>query len=222
MFKKHIIESFSLANKNLDIYLLGIFILLLQTFIAKFNNLLSFLTIFIGFGFYISIPLFIEDKIKTKVLNLKKVFTTTMKNSRRLIIPIILAVCITLLLFFSLMFMLGIQKTQDTLSLLAKDNLILGILSILSSPFSFTSIYFSIEGIGILKALGESFKISIEHPKSLFLIAILSVVSLVLRSLVLSLYADELGNFIFAAITQYFGLLIASYTLLVYRKKLYF
>lgn len=220
MFKKHVTESFSLANKNLEIYLIGIFILIAQTIIARFNNLLSFLTIFIVSGFYASIPLFIDVKVKNKVFNLKEVFVTSMKNSGRLIIPIILAGVTILILFFGLMFVLGVQKTQEILGLLMKENLRLGILFILFSPFAFASIYFSIENMGILKSFGKSFNISMKNPKALFLIVMFSIVGLVLRSFILSLYANEFGNFTFGAITQYFGLLIASYTLLIYRKRL--
>lgn len=223
MFKKHVTESFSLANKNLDIYLIGISILIAQTIIARFNNLLSFLTIFIVSGFYASIPLFIDGKVKNKVFNLKKVFVTSMKNSRRLIVPIILVIGTFLSLCFGILFLLGAKKTQEIFnSSLVRGNLLqeVFIFFVLTIPFAFTSIYFSVENMGVPKSLKKSFWYSLENPKAVLLITLFGAVSLIIRMGIFPQPLNGIENFISGAITQYFGLFIASYTLLIYRKRL--
>jgi hypothetical protein len=174
-------------------------------------------------GFYASLTFFIDRKEKNKSLNLKEIISVSLKNSKRLIVPIVLSVGIILLLLFGLMYTQGVQKSQEMLnSIHYKENLELAILVILFAPFCFASSYFSIENMGVLKSLRKSFAFSLGHPKILSLILVFVAINYIFRVLFFSLHFNTIGNFMFSVITEYFGLLLSSYILLAYRNKLSF
>ena len=235
-------KGFSLANHSLDIYLISVSLLLINSLSlhnlpSPFGIILSILTTFIlffvYFGFNLSIPLFIQEKEKEKALNYHKVYKTVIENTKRIILPAILFLTLFFVAAVALLstyyLIANSQGTSDKQISSSIVEQLIGLLigwnpvaiafslvsSIIFSFLTFTSIFFSIEDKGIFRSIAQSVVLSSKH---LHYISIIILVNLI-TSLIFKLFPIEQtwGRMLISALSQYVNLIITASSLLYYR-----
>lgn len=226
-------KGFSLANKSFDLLLIAVSFVLVGQFnllvhnqvINNFLNFINFILMFFNFGFVLSIPLFLLWKQQNKPLNYTAIWATTLKNTKRSIIPIIFIIFLFLviLVITALILLATGPPTPEQIkalidSLLHKWNPIFFILGIILSFFAFTSIYFSIEESGLLTSIKKSITFSF---KNLTFIGILIVIYTLIYSLS-TFMSDSSNNWIYVIkfiINEYLGLIITASVLYFYQSR---
>lgn len=234
-------KGFSLANHSLDIYLISATLVLISStnfpnLPSPFGTILSILTftfLFIWIGYELSIPSFLQQKQKESKLNLKSVYETTIKNTKRIFIPGILLIILlmgSLFAYVIIALLQGSNPDQITASIQQPSEFIISgftggwspviiafslISSVIFSFFTFTSIFFSIENKGIFRSIVQSVVLSSRH---LHYISIIILVNLI-TSLIFKLFPIEQtwGRMLTSALTQYVNLVITASSLLYYR-----
>lgn len=231
-------KGFALVNKSLLVYLINL-LLWLPTIISNllpndsFKSILifmSYILMFLSLGFSLSIPSFLLQKQENKSLELKSILYITLKNTKRIIVPIIL---LGVIFFVLLFFILLINISIFSLTYLPNDSFsewlgsedrsliyqIFGIIiSAASSFFVFMPILFSIKNEGVFKSLLKSFSLSIKNFSFLSLVVLVNIVSSLLTGFlpITQTWGYSLGMMI----NSYVGLLITSSALLYYQKAI--
>ena len=200
---KYFLQAFIIVNKSLDLYLIGIS-LILFSLLSQLNlpvgiqSILSFINIalmFILISFTLSIPVFLLWKKENKFtyLTLKN---TVIKNTKRIIIPgIIFFVLFTtaamVLLIIYAVTTVGsgdqVQPTNVERDIASAVNFLTGwspimiiilvLFSIITSLFIFTPIYFSIEGKGLINSAIDSVSFSFKNLGFIFLVILISLLN---------------------------------------------
>ncbi len=232
-------QALILVNKNLDIYLIGISLILinflnqlsLPSSVQGVLSLLNLVLFFINLGFFLSIPVFLlwkrENKFTYRVL-----FDTVLKNTRRIIVPGILFLVISTIIGIILLITyavttvepgtqvqpLDIEKATNFLSSWSPVIIIISVLfSIISSLFIFTPIYFSVEGNGFFKSIIKSLSFSSKHLDFIFAIILVGLgTSFILRLLPIQ---ELWGLLLSLVVSQYIGLIMIAAALLFYKNQ---
>ena len=180
----YFLKGFSLANKSLDIFFISV-LLSLASFIPDFLenspiikilSFATFLLFFIQTGFSMSIPLFLVDKQQNKRLNYHDMWSVVLRNTKRMILPVILFLVLVMALGFTLLFITAfntiqsggdfkqiVTSIQNLPNSLQDWNPIFLVVTGLFSLLIFTPIYFSIENKGIFSSIKRSLIFSFKN-----------------------------------------------------------
>ena len=191
------VRGFSLLNQNINLYITYIIIGLIPIFIRLIPNLPSLVSVvmqvilfiieFLLLSFSLSIPYFLSLRQNSNIINSSILWRTILHNAKRLIGPIIVFTLIFLPLFIiGMIIIIGLSYNKSPLDYTRfleniqqgwnpTTTIIVCVFYIIFSCFTFASIFFSIENIGMIKSLFKSIVFSFRHPKILFIIIIISV-----------------------------------------------
>ncbi len=228
-------EGFALANKSIVVYIIGLLLsiapfiwgaLFPNSSISIFSSVLSIIVLLITFGFYYSWPLFLK-KQQHNSLDANVMLQVTMKNTKRLILPLLLLVIIfiVIFIFFVLATYISLSGNKEQLSLFLKSMSsggfwsVIGILLLFVIEFVtfFAVILFSIEDKGFFKSIKESVGISNKHISFVIPLVGVSVITYLLTKAVFpgkQLWEETATS----AITHYVGIIVSATTLIYYQK----
>ncbi len=233
---QYFFKGFSLINKSLDIFLIGLSLslsgLLINFFISNtifgiVLFILSVVLVFIDIGFFLSLPFFLIQKQQKEALDYGKMVGVVLKNTRRIVLPIILFV----LIFFAVMLILLFIHTVISLrpnSAKSEEEIISYLQNIskgwhpitliplaLLSFLGFTSFFFSLENNGLLSSLKKS---TIAGFNNLNYISILILISIISYSF-FSLMPMETfwGQLILMTLGGYIPLVLTASSLFYYQ-----
>jgi hypothetical protein len=228
--KSYFIKGFSLANHSLVICLLGIGLSLIHFFANYFSGLLlgnhtelnhgkivvpliSFISIFFIIGYSMSVPLLLTFRQKAKPLDFNNFWAIILKNTKRMILPLILICLLTGALFITLS--LAINNFDKQLN---NWNFFLLILACVSALFAFVPIFFSIENIGFITSTKKSLSFSFRHLSFLLILILINALNYTFLTFLRTLIKYPFSTLISTAIGEYINFVIAASTLLFYQK----
>lgn len=238
LFQNYFRDGFVLANKSLEFAFITILFSLFFSYIPQlfggslvniFLNLINVIVVFFSFGFTFSLPLFLLNKQKNKITDWNYIFETTIKNTKRLIIPgILLIVSIfvfTFVVLFSLALMLRGSSIQITQFLdqfgrsLSNWNLFMVIFTLAESLLIYTPLFFSLESKGLFDSIKKSLLYAFRHFKFTLIIIGISEITYTLISLLPVSWRINLGvQTINSIIYAYINLVVISSILFHYQK----
>lgn len=228
-------EGSALALKSWGLFLIGLFLTLLgsggipdllgDSFIKSVLQIIGFLLLFIGSGFSFSLPVFLVEKQQGKPLNLGNIFSITLGNSKRLILPLILMlVCIVIVVVISFFliaqFIYGgnlnfMQNTQT--QGLSAWNILFALLIGLFSFGTFTPVYFSLEKKGLFSSIKKSISLSSKNLSFIMIVFVISASTYLILALFLNNYQNLYQLFIRNVVFQFELLVIAAASLIFYQ-----
>ncbi|MDP3724019.1 MAG: hypothetical protein Q8R11_00110 [bacterium] len=222
-------SGFALTNKSFDIYLISLALLLLFELpslpldfsLSVVLSLLSTIGLAVNFGFSISIPVFLLQKQQDKPLDLRRVVSVTIQNTKRAILPLFYLFILGIIFLVFLVIFLhptreqAWQFFQDWANSGNKDPRLL-ILPIILSFFVFTSFLFSLEQRGFFRSMKDSVLLSFRNLPYLVLIIIIEAVSWSVISFLPS--SEFWSQFLRYVISLYISLVIAASTLFYYQR----
>lgn len=236
------INGFSFLNKNIELYLIFIAFLFINTLFSLLGKsvvglILSLLSIIIRtlqFGYQLSLPVFLHQKQKGVKLTYNFILDTTMRTTKRSLIPgmlfgILLLVCF--LLYLGIIF--AFQKvdtsninilSQQLKNIIYQPNLYYIIpITIVFSYWVFFSIFFSLE----MNSFGDSITKSINYSLknlifTLILISIYIVVNFIVRVAIQGLLLEnqvelKWWSFLYQSLTSYSSFGLTASALLYYQ-----
>lgn len=230
------LNGLTLTNRSLKIYLLTIALTsptLLPSLLSNspLSEILSLLFVpfaIINLGFSLSIPVFLLYRQQNRSLDFQTIISTTIQNTKRIILPGILIFILFALLLISSFIITAVllhpskeQVTQFFQSLSQLNNgwhPAIFILSIIFSFFVFTSLLFSLEHKGLLDSIKDSFMISFQHLRYLSLVIITGMISYSITSFLPT--EETWGLFARNAISLYITLAVTASTLFYYQKNI--
>lgn len=232
----YFINGFSLANRSLEIYLIGIGLslfgvlagLLEGNILGKILQLVSFITVFFTFGYQMSVPLLLTHKQESKQLVFKSIWEIVLRNSKRMILPVILFGILFMVLFFALIILWVVMShpsnskdmvaaMKNFIEQLRNWNPFFIIFGAIFSLFAFTPIYFSIENKGFFASVKRSVSFSFKHLNFMMLLILIGAINYTVITLIRVPIENRLALFVLTAFTQYTGLIISASTLLYYQ-----
>lgn len=235
MFKQ-VIDSFqkgfSLTNKSWGLFLLAlslpllsnIFPLLGNSFIGITLQVVGFLSIFIDFGFSVSLPIFLVYKQQGKSLSFGKIVSTTLLNTKRLMLFTILILLFMFIggllsLFLIAIFLYGgnFDFMQNLPPGLYFWDFMLALIIGLCSFFTFAPIYFSLEKNGVLSSIKKSVSFSFKNLNFIMVLFVISVSTYLVLALFLNNHQNLYQLFIRNTIYAYELLLISAASLIFYQ-----
>lgn len=222
-------KGFFLVNKSWDLFLFGLLLFLLggiyQLFtdssINRILQIISYLLIFIEFGFIFSLPAFLIDRQQGKPLSLNNILSVTLKNTKRLTLPLLL-ILVALFIFLILgttliaQFIYGGNPNfaQNSNIGILLSYLLIGIYSFISA---FAPIYFSIEKNGFFSSIKKSINLSIKNFNFIIIIFLISASSYLIATFVLDNNQSAYQLLLENALYQYGGLLTSASSLILYQ-----
>lgn len=225
-------KGFSLTNKSWGLFLLALSLPLLSNISSLLGNsfigitlqVAGFLLIFIGFGFFVSLPIFLVYRQQSKSLSFGNILSTTLLNTKRLMlfsifILLFIAIGGLLSLFLIAIFIYGgnFYFMQNLPSGLYFWDFILALIFGLFSFFTFAPIYFSLKKNGVFSSMKKSINFSFKHLNFIIVIFIISVLTHFVMVLFFNNYQNLYQLFIRNTIYAYESLLISAASLIFYQ-----
>lgn len=235
---QYFLRGFALANRSLDLFFIGLFLslgeislnsLVQNPTIGFVFTILSFVIFSISQGFLLSMPVFLVQKQEKKPLDKKHLVKVVLKNSKRIIVPVII---FFVLIFFAVLlipllvppefifgpyskkseeeiisFMQNVGKSWSPIFLIPLS---------LAAFFGFTSFFFSLENHGLL----SSFKKSIGAAfNNLRYIGIVILINIIIFYSITNLIPNEVfwGQLVKMVLAQYLALVLISSSLFYYQ-----
>lgn len=192
----YFIRGYSLLIKNIDIYLIelvfSMLLIIYPLFLEKIPQgmiflgvVLSFVIALFSFGYSFSIPLFFLHLHQGNKLTSTYIFRVTVRNSRRLLIPLLVALLgfMGLAILFGLIVILsGLQPEKFKIFVESLNSprslsyfMITTLIGIVLSFLNFTPIFFSIEDLGFFTATKKSILFAIRNIKFTLMIFIITL-----------------------------------------------
>mgnify|MGYP001566154337 CR=1 FL=1 len=234
---QYLLKGFSLANRSLDILLIGFLLtitstilgfLLSNTALEKAQSALSFIFLFIGISFTLSIPIFLLQKQQQKSLNYKELIGILVKNTKRIMLPgILLFILFTILLSLSLVIIaIALRPSENQVAAFfqnfGKDwqgwQLIFLIPIILLSFLEFTPFFFSLENQGLWISIKNSIITAFRNLPYIGLVTLIMIITYSITSFI-SMGTTQ-GQLIRNLIAQYVNLVIAASSLFYYQSAI--
>lgn len=231
-------KGFSLTNRSPEIYLIFIGLSLFGILDILFKGspivialqIVSFIGFFFSFGFQMSVPLFFTFKQQAKPLDFNNMWPVILRNTKRMILPIILMVILFMILLFALLIWFIVShpgNSQDIATAAIKNfpeqmmnwNPLFIIFGIPLTLFSFTPIYFSVENKGFFASMRRSVSFSLRHLNFIVLLILFGAAISTVTTFIRIPFENRLGWLILGIITQYVGLILSASTLLFYQSK---
>ncbi len=242
----HFAKGFFLANRSLDIYIIGVGLslfsvlasLLTGSMLGKILQLVSFIAVFFSFSYYMSLPLLLTYKQQAKPLNFNSVWTVIFKNTKRTILPLILLFILLIVFFIVLLFSLlvltiALSHPSNNQELVAATKnfldqigglsplviILLGIFTGIFTLFAFTPIYFSVENKGFFSSMKSSVGFSLNHLNFIGFLILFGTIRFIVGTLLVRIPIEKpLMLFISTVIFEYVNLIISASMLLFYQK----
>lgn len=231
-------KGFFLTNRSLEIYLIGIALSLIGVLVNLFKGspigtvlqIVSLVSIFFTFGFQMSVPLLLTLKQQTKYLDFNKAWSVILRNTKRMILPVILFGTLFMVLFFSLLIWFvamshptDSQAIVSTIKNFAEQmrnwNPIFIVLGIPFALFAFTPIYFSVENKGFFASMKRSISFSFKHLNFIMLLVLFGAVNYTVITPIRIPIENPLGQLALSVVIHYVGLIMSSSTLLFYQSS---
>lgn len=230
-------EGFALLNKSLEVFLVALiffFISSINSFILipklpwpeVLSNLLFITANLIGIGFSLSIPVFLLEKQRGKALNLNKMFSTTLQNTKRIILPAILILIffVILLIVVGAVILTTLKPTNEQITQFFQSPgnrwnpffFLLLILPIISSFLVFAPFLFSLEHKGLLVSIKGSITTSLKHLPYITAVIAAGIIPYLLINFLPT--SESWALFLGGAITTYIDLVVIASTLFYYQK----
>jgi|SRR3989344_6138440 len=235
---KFLKEGLLLLNKGWDLYLISLGFGLISLFLGNYSEhgggwvagLVSFLMLYLSMIYSILSPLFFKDKQQGVKTSIPKIAKLVLKHSIKLIIPSILFFLLMIFIIVFLFFFSAILvklanpsiNMENLFSQLGSGfsqpfNLYLLVITFICFPLTFFSIYYAVEGKGVLSALKNSFKSSFKHLQFIFVI---NALYYILNSLTFYLPEKDLwARFLMVILSNYILLWLYTTTTLIYYQK---
>ncbi len=154
---------------------------------SVFNFLSTVLTIALllfGTGYYFSIPLFLRLK-QGNQLSVSQIFSISVHTTKRLLIPfIVLILLLALGIIFMIVLIIAIKQDPQTITNFLKSFqttwsltyfVVMGILGLIFSVYTFTPVYFTVENLGFFKSLKKSFTFALKNTKFFLIVLIVTM-----------------------------------------------
>lgn len=231
-------KGFFLTNRSLEIYLIGIVLSLIGVLVSLFKGspvgtvlkIVSFISIFFTFGFQMSVPLLLTLKQQTNHLAFNKAWSVILRNTKRMILPVILFGTLFMILLFSLLIWFiamshptNSQAIVNVIKNIAEQmrnwNPLFIVLGIPFALFAFTPIYFSVENKGFFASMKRSISFSFKHLNFIMLLVLFGAINYTVITLIRIPVENPLGRVILSVITHYVGLILSASTLLFYQSS---
>lgn len=229
-------QGFTLANKSSEIYLISLALSLLGILnshspklpISGVMSLLGYLLVLISWSFSLSIPVFLLQKQHKKFLDFHSIFSITIQNTKRILLPAILlfALLVLLIIVSVVVFIIFINPTKEQFSqflpnlssLISPSHPVFLVTPVISSFFIFTPFIFALENKGLFASIKDSFAISFRHLPYLATVILIGMVTYSITSF---LPITELwGLCLRIAISLYVALIVKTSTLFYYQKSI--
>ena len=240
--KDYFIQGFSLLNRNIDLYFLALLFTLISFLIQHLYKLhlpigfiitiLSLVITVLSVSYSLTIPYFLSYKQIGKKLDYGFLWRTILHNAKRLILPIIVLTLIAVIAFIVIgigiivVVPLHVKNPQDFVRFLTQQGwipwyvLFTTIFAVIFSFFTFTSIFFSVENLGIFNAWIKSIAFSFKNIEFVVLIMAISVMADFITSFTSLIPFDRTFTTYLALIpTQYIHLGILASSLLFYQDR---
>lgn len=229
----YFLEGFRLANRSLEIYFILLILSLLYFYGTSFPNqplslvysILSFIIFVISVSFSLSVPVFLIQKQQGNALSIPSLLSTTMVNTKRIILPGILIFTILIMFLIATFILIGIllHPTSTQIAHFFQNfdpawNPVVLILVIIFPFFVFTPLFFSLEKKGLLISIKHSIATCFKHLPYLILVIAIDVLSYSLNNLLP--ITDIGGSYLKSIISLYISFVIATSTLLYYQKRI--
>jgi membrane protein YdbS with pleckstrin-like domain len=225
-------KGLSLTNKSWGIFLFGLILTSLSglpeflgdSFVKSILQTLGFLLLFIEFGFFYSLPIFLLAKQEGKSVDFGDILSTSLHNTKRLILPFILTL-ILLIILFIVGFILVVQFIyggnfsfmENATQGFNPWNIFFAFFIGLFAFLTFSPIYFSLEKNGLLKSIKRSINLSVKHLDFIAVIFAISAVIFLISTLLLKDYQSLWQILLRGFIYQYETLLFAAAALIFYQ-----
>lgn len=226
----YFLSGFSLANRSLDIFLISLLFSLptfLSTYIqnsplAYVPQLLNVILAFISIGFMLSLPVFLVQKQQKKALEYRYIAKVTLKNTKRIILPVFIFFVLSVVILISSFILVAIilQPNKDQI-IMFLQNIVKGwqpislIPIILLAFLQFTSFFFSLEGIGLLSSIRKSIVATFNN---LYYISIVILIGIISYTLTSSIPIETfLGQVVITVLGGYIALVLTASSLFYYQ-----
>lgn len=225
-------KAFFLVNKNWSLVILYLLLSLSyslpeflgDSFIKDLLQFIGFLMVFIQMGYSFSLPIFLVDRQQEKSVNFKNLLLITCKNTKRLIIPLILIFIIFIIIlitgyFLAVYFIYGgdydfMTKIQG----FNLWNLLIALIMGLFSFLTFSPVYFSLENNGLLLSIKKSITLSLRHLEFILILALIEILTYLVLINFLNTSQNLSHSLIYNIIYAYLGLITTSASLYLYQK----
>jgi hypothetical protein len=218
--------GFSLANRSLDILCVTILLLLpsiVSTYLPATNlrgiiALITALFTLISIVFGLSIPVFLVARQQGGTLSYKEVFGVVARNTRRMILPVIVYFLVFgALLFLSIILSAGRALAFfQNMSELSKGWQPTSVIFIsVVSLFTFTPFFFSLENNGFFTSMKKGLRIALHNTPYIALVILFGVASYSITSII----PKEVfwGRLLTIAVGQYGNLVLIATSLFYYQ-----
>jgi hypothetical protein len=223
-------RGLSLANKSWGILLFGLILTLLSSipellkdsFIKGVLQAVGFLLAFVWFGFSYSLPVFLLSRQEGKSVNFGDILSTSLQNTKRLILPLILIFVIILavvgfILIVEIFYGGNFNFMQNTTVGFNPWNIFLAFLIGLLAFLIFSPIYFSLEKNGLVKSIKRSISLSVKHLDFIAIIFIISASTFLISTQLLKDYQSVWQLLLRGVLNQFEALLLGAAALIFYQ-----
>lgn len=238
---QYFIAGFRLLIKGREFYLISLVLgtasLLFVNYVKDVGWIGTTILGYLSAVYLILSPKFFKDKQEGVKISVSKIINLVLKHSLKLIIPFFLFILLMILIMTLLVVFLsgmlfniinpsiGFDMSLESLfTQLVRDfsqpfNLYAFFLSFISFPLTFFSIYYSVEGKGVVTSVKNSIKTSFKHLEFVFVI---NALYFILDSLSYYLPEEPFWGQLFRGIGSDFILfwLCITTTLIYYQKKI--
>lgn len=213
-------KGFSLLIKNLDIYLISlvfsIILIINPLFIGKIPSSTNFLNVILGLvvallslSYSFSVPLFFNSLQQGNKLNSSYILHSTLRNAKRLMIPLVVLILGLIgLVMTSILIIILLGLNPDNIKIFTQDlslpqssgyTTLMVLLGVIFSLLNFTSIFFSVENLGLFTSMKKSILFSFRNLKFTLMILIITLFSNLLTFLMDPLILNQ-KNVLFSLI----------------------
>jgi hypothetical protein len=219
-------DGFFLANRSLDILCVAIVLWLPSivstplpaTTLSGIVALITALFTLISVVFGLSIPVFLVDKQQGEVLSSKGVFGVVARNTKRMILPVIIYFLVFGVVLFSLLIVSAgrVLAFFQNMSELSKGwQLTFAIFISLASLFAFTPFFFSLENNGFFTSMKKGLRVALHNTPYIALVILFGVTSYSITSIL----PKEVfwGRLLTIAVGQYGNLVLITTSLFYYQ-----
>ncbi len=225
-------KGFFLVNKTGGLLLFGLSLSLLgslpdflgDSFLKGTLQVIGFLILFFEIGFAFSLPLFLLGKQEGKSVGFGDILSTSLRNTKRLLLPsilllIILIVIAVLSFFLVAQFVYGgnFNFMERSTQGFSAWNFLFTFLIGLFSFGTFTSIYFSLEKNGLFSSIKKSINLGIKNLDFIMILFVISASIDLVLALFLNNYQSLWQLFVRHTIYQYEMLLFVAASLIFYQ-----
>lgn len=225
--------GFSLAINSWGLFLFGLSLSLLSSvpdllgdsFVKGILRVMGFLLAFISIGFSFSLPVFLVDRQQRKSLTLGNILSTTLGNTKRLILPsIIILICLFVVMILSFFLIaqfiyggnLNFMQDASTRGFNAWNLLIVLFIGLFSF-LTFSPIYFSLEKSGLFSSIKKSLSLSFKNLNFIVILFVISASTYLALTLFLNNYQNLFQLFTRTVIYWFESILITATSLIFYQ-----